>query len=115
MSTKIYHNPKCSKCRQTLELLKEKSVDPDVVEYLNNPPTVDELDNILNMLGVEPEALMRTREAEYKESGLDQTGLSRSQQIEKMVAFPRVIERPIVVHDGKAAVGRPPEMVLDIL
>ena len=115
MSVKIYHNPKCSKCRQTLELIKNKSIEPEIVEYMNTPPTVDELDNILNMLGLEPEALMRKRETEYKESGLDQPGLSRAQQIEKMVAFPRVIERPIVVNDGKAAVGRPPEMVLDIL
>lgn len=115
MSIKIYHNPRCSKSRMTLELLQGQNIDPEVVKYLETPPTAAELDQILTMLGIEPEALMRKKEAEYKEAGLDQPGLSRAEQIERMVANPRVIERPIVVNEGRAAVGRPPEQVLDIL
>ncbi len=115
MSVKIYHNPRCSKSRATLELIQQQQVEPDVIRYLEAPPTVEELDQILTMLGREPAELMRKGEAEYKEAGLDQPGLSRAEQIERMVAFPKVIERPIVVHGGKAAVGRPPESVLEIL
>ncbi len=115
MSMKIYHNPRCSKSRQTLQLLEERQIEPEVVKYLETPPTVEELDRILSLLGLEPEALMRKKEAEYKEAGLDQAGLSRAEQIEKMVAYPKVIERPIVINGDKAAVGRPPESVLDIL
>ncbi len=115
MSVKIYHNPRCSKSRQTLQLIEAQQIEPEIVKYLETPPSVAELDQILTMLGVEPEALMRKKEAEYKQAGLDQAGLSRAEQIEKMVAFPKVIERPIVVNGGKAAVGRPPEQVLDIL
>jgi arsenate reductase len=115
MSVKIYHNPRCSKSRQTLELIEGREIQPEIVKYLEVPPTVAELDQILTMLGLEPEALMRKKEAEYKESGLDQAGLSRAEQIEKMVANPKVIERPIVVNGDRAAVGRPPEQVLDIL
>lgn len=115
MSVKIYHNPRCSKSRQTLALIEGREIEPEIVKYLETPPTAGELEQILRQLGVEPEALMRKREAEYKASGLDQPGLSRAEQIEKMVANPRVIERPIVVHGDRAALGRPPEQVLDIL
>lgn len=112
--TTIYHNPRCSKSRQTLALLQEKGVEPEVVEYLNTPPNEAELDRILTMLGIEPEALMRRGEDEYKEhfKGRD---LSRGEAIRLMVKYPKVIERPIVVKDGKAAIGRPPESVLEIL
>ena len=115
MSVKIYHNPRCSKSRMTLELLQGQSIDPEVVKYLETPPTAAELEQILTMLGIEPQALMRKKEAEYKEAGLNQSGLSRAEQIKRMVAHPKVIERPIVVNGGRAAVGRPPEQVLDIL
>lgn len=115
MSVTIYHNPRCSKSRQTLGLLEERNVETEVVKYLETPPTAEELDRILTLLGIEPEALMRKREEEYKTSGLNQSGLSRTAQIEKMVAFPKVIERPIVVNGDRAAVGRPPEQVLEIL
>jgi len=112
--TTIYHNPRCSKSRQTLALLQEKGETPDIVEYLDTPPSEAELDRILTMLGIEPEALIRKGEDEYKEhfKGSD---LSRARAIRLMVQYPKVIERPIVVKDGKAAVGRPPESVLDIL
>jgi len=115
MTTKIYHNPRCSKSRQTLELLREQSVEPDVIEYLKTPPSAAELAGILDLLGLEPRQLMRTKEAEYKDNDLDDPALSRDALIAAMVAHPKLIERPIVIRDGKAAIGRPPERVLDIL
>lgn len=115
MSSVIYHNPRCSKSRQTLELVRQKTNDIDVIEYLKTPPTVAELTAIIDMLGISARELLRTKEAEYKTSGLDDKSLSDKQVIELMVSNPKVIERPIVVANGKAAIGRPPESVLDIL
>lgn len=115
MSVKMYHNPRCSKSRQTLELLKENSIEPELITYLETPPTEAELDNVLNLLGMEPRDLMRKKEAEYSAAGLDNPGLDRAALIKGMVENPRVIERPIVVANGKAAIGRPPENVLAII
>ena len=115
MSVKIYHNPRCSKSRQTLQLLKDNNIEPEVVKYLETPPSRQELEQILDMLGLEPRELMRRREKEYKELGLDDPELTRDQLIDAMVEHPRLIERPIVIKDGKAALGRPPEKVLELL
>jgi arsenate reductase len=115
MSVEIFHNPRCSKSRQTLQLLQEKGIEPDVVEYLNTPPDRKTLEQVLKMLGMEPRDLMRRKEAEYKENGLDNPDLTRDQLIDAMIAHPKLIERPIVIKNGKAAIGRPPEKVLDIL
>lgn len=115
MSVKIYHNPRCSKSRQTLQLLEENGVEIEVIEYLKTPPTTAELDAILNMLGLQPRELMRTKEAEYKATGMDNPDLDRDALISGMVQSPKLIERPIVLANGKAAVGRPPESVLAIL
>jgi len=109
----LYHNPRCSKSRQALALLKEKGVTPTIVEYLSEPPSAAELKRILGLLGIGPRALLRRKEA--AEAGLDDPALSDDALIERMVATPAVIERPIVVSGGKAALGRPPEKVLDIL
>jgi arsenate reductase len=111
----IYHNPRCSKSRATLALLEQQGKQADVVEYLKTPPSAAELEQILDMLGLEPRELMRTKEAEYKEAGLGNTDLTRAQLVDAMVKYPKLIERPIVIKDGKAALGRPPERVLDIL
>lgn len=111
----IYHNPKCSKSRQTMDLLAQKAITPTVVKYLDTPPDAATLSAILDMLGLEPRELMRKGEAEYKELKLDNTALSREQLIQAMTENPRLIERPIVVNGNKAALGRPPEQVLDIL
>jgi len=111
----IYYNPRCSKSRATLELLKSENREPEVIEYLNTPPTKQNLESILDMLGMQPRDLMRTHEKEYAEAGLDNPDLSRAELIAAMIQYPRLIERPIVVTDGKAAIGRPPEKVLDIL
>jgi arsenate reductase len=115
MTVTIYHNPRCSKSRQTLELLRKQGVEPEIVEYLNTPPSAKALDEILNLLGMEPRELMRRKEAEYKEQGLDDANLDRKALIAAMVTTPKLIERPIVLANGKAALGRPPEQVLDIL
>ncbi len=115
MSVKIYHNPRCSKSRQTLQLLEEKSADVEIIDYLKTPPTVAELTDILQKLNIEPRELMRKREAEYKATGMDNTELSKEELIAGMVATPKLIERPIVLANDKAAIGRPPESVLEIL
>ncbi len=115
MDTTIYHNPRCSKSRQTLQLLEERGIQPEVIEYLETPPDEATLKTLLDMLGMEPRQLMRQQESEYKELGLDDPGLGRDTLIHAMVTHPRLIERPIVVRNGKAALGRPPEDVLEIL
>ena len=116
MSVKIYHNPRCSKSRATLKLLEEKGIEPEVIKYLETPPSAEELKEIIRMLGLSSaRELMRRKEKEYKELGLDDPSLSEDQLIEAMVKHPRLIERPIVIKDGKAAIGRPPENVLAIL
>ena len=115
MSVTLYHNPRCSKSRQTLALLEQQGITPEIVLYLDNPPSAGELDSVLTMLGVEPREAMRRKEDPYKANNLDDDGLSRDDLITAMVANPILIERPIVVTNGKAAIGRPPESVLDIL
>ncbi|MGD2081564.1 MAG: arsenate reductase (glutaredoxin) [Chromatiales bacterium] len=116
MGVRIYHNPRCSKSRQTLALLRERGVEPEIVDYLKTPPDAAELEHLLQMLGMEPRALMRTQEKEYKALGLDEPGLGRGQLIQAMAENPRLIERPIVVKDAReAALGRPPEAALDLL
>jgi arsenate reductase len=115
MSVKIYHNPRCSKSRQTLELLKEQGIEPEIIEYLKTPPSATELNDILEKLGLEPRDLMRKKEAEYKNAGLDNQSLDRQALIDGMINNPILIERPIVIANGKAAIGRPPENVLAIL
>lgn len=113
--TTIYHNPRCSKSRQTLTLLQERGVEPTVVEYLKTPPSPEELDRLLNLLGMEPRELMRRKETEYRDLNLDDDSLTREQLLRAMHEHPRLIERPIVVHGERAALGRPPEQVLSIL
>jgi arsenate reductase len=113
--TTIYHNPRCSKSRQTLELLSGRGLDTEVVEYLKTPPDAAELERILVLLGLEPRQLMRTNEVEYAELELDDASLGRERLIAAMVEYPKLIQRPIVLCNGKAALGRPPESVLEIL
>ena len=115
MSTTIYHNPKCSKSRQTLELLSAKGITPTIIEYIKNPPTVEKLKEILSQLGIAPRDLMRKKEDTYKELDLGISSLSDKDLIDLMVEHPILIERPIVIANGKAVLGRPPEQVLDIL
>jgi len=114
MSVVIYHNPRCSKSRATLALIQEKGIEPEIIEYLDAAPSASEMDAILNKLGMEPADLMRTGEDEYQEH-IQGKDLNRAEAIALMVKYPRMIERPVVVNGDKAAVGRPPESVLDIL
>lgn len=115
MAVTIYHNPRCSKSRQTLALLQEQGEDPKVVEYLKDTPDAETLDDVLKKLDMEPRELMRRKEAPYKDLGLDDPDLSREALIAAMVEHPILIERPIAVKGKKVALGRPPESVLEIL
>ena len=115
MALTIYHNPRCSKSRATLELLEESGAQPDIVEYLVDPPSEAEISDILQKLGLKPRDIMRSGEALYKDLGLDDEALSDDALIAAMHQHPVLIERPIVVHGDKAALGRPPENVLKIL
>ena len=101
--------------RQRPRRLQERGVEPNIRLYLENPPSEAELQEILRLLGRRPRELMRKGEAEYKEQGLGDESLSDAELVAAMVATPKLIERPIVMANGKAAVGRPPESVLDIL
>lgn len=111
----IYHNPRCSKSRQTLALLEEKGIKANIVEYLKTPPSTETLEDILKQLDISPRALLRKGEAIYKELNLKDDSLSDQQLIQAMSENPKLIERPIVITNGKAKLGRPPESVLEIL
>lgn len=113
--TTIYHNPRCSKSRQTLELLHDQGIEPEIVLYLETPPDADTLRALLKMLSIGARDLLRTGEQEYKDNNLKDDQLSEQQLIDAMIQFPKLIQRPIVVSNGKAAIGRPPESVLDII
>ena len=115
MSVTIYHNPRCSKSRQTLELLRGRGIEPEIVEYLKTPPDARRMGEILGLLGLEPRDLMRRKEAPYRDLGLAEPALSRAALIEAMVANPILIERPILVRGRRAVVGRPPERILELL
>ncbi len=113
--TTIYHNPRCSKSRASLEMLEEKGITPTVIKYLETPPTADELSEVLGKLGVPAEQIVRKGEALYKELGLADKVLSNEEWIAVLVENPKLIERPIVVNGDKAAIGRPIEAVINIL
>ncbi|KQY51325.1 arsenate reductase (glutaredoxin) [Lysobacter sp. Root494] len=113
--TRLYHNPRCSKSRGALELLHERGIEPRVIAYLETPPTAEELRELLRMLGLPARALLRSGEDEYEALGLADPALSEDALIATMVAHPRLIERPIFVHHGRAVIGRPPEQVLGLL
>lgn len=114
MSVVIYHNPRCSKSRQTLALLEERGIEPQIIRYLDTPPTVEELKAVIDKLGVSPRDVMRVNETPYKDLNLKDI-TDDGALIDAMAQNPILIERPIVVNGDKAAVGRPPEAVLEIL
>ena len=115
MTITIFHNPRCSKSRATLALLQQHGHEPQIVLYLEKPPSEARLSEVLSLLDLNARGLMRRCEAEYKRLGLDDPGLSEAQLIAAMHAHPRLIERPIVIANGQARIGRPPESVLEIL
>ena len=115
LDTRLYHNPRCSKSRGALELLNERGIQPRVIAYLDTPPSADELRNLLRMLALPARALLRTGEEEYTALGLADASLSEDALIAAMATHPRLIERPVFVHNGRAVIGRPPEQVLTLL
>ncbi len=117
MKVIMWHNPRCSKSRQTLQLLQDKGIEPEIVKYLETPPSVEELREVIGLLGFSSaRELMRRKEKEYKELGLDDPSKTEDELIAAMVAHPRLIERPVVIVENgggkRAALGRPPENVL---
>jgi arsenate reductase (glutaredoxin) len=115
MTITIWHNPRCSKSRETLELLKKKGVAPAVREYLKEPPSRAEVEKLLDMVGGEPTALIRDGEAEFKALKKKKADLSRADIVKAIAAHPVLLQRPIVVAGKRAAIGRPPEAVLPLL
>jgi arsenate reductase len=115
MSVTIYHNPRCSKSRKTLELLEQHQQSPQVIEYLKTPPDAETLKQLLVKLGISARELLRSKEDEYEIAGLDDLTLSEDAIIAAMIKYPKLIERPIVVSGNKAILGRPPEKVLDLI
>ena len=111
----IYHNPRCSKSRQTLELLRERGLEPTIIEYLKTPPTKETLQGLIEALGITPRELLRKGETSYKELQLADASLTDDVLINAMITHPELIERPIVIHGKRAALGRPPENVISIL
>lgn len=114
MEMKIYHNPRCSKSRQTLAILEEKAVNVEIIEYLKDIPTTEELSELIKKLNISPEELVRKSEKDFKENFKGKT-LTDKEWVEAMIEFPKLIERPIVVKNNKAVLGRPPENVLNLL
>jgi len=111
----LYHNPRCSKSRQTLALLEQQGISPEIVLYLETPPSTQDLKSLLDKLSYAPRQLLRRGEDLYQSLGLARAELSDEELIQAMVKHPILIERPIVINGAKAALGRPPEQVLDIL
>ncbi len=110
----IWHNPRCSKSRNAAKLLEEQRIETEVVKYLDTPPTKEEIRDVLKMLGISARELMRTKEDIYKELGLKDVK-NEEKLIEAMAEHPKLIERPIVIKDGKAAIGRPIEKIIELL
>ena len=114
-NVKIYHNPRCSKSRQALQIIKDYGVEPEVIEYLKEPLGRSELQNIAKRLGLRPKEFVRKNEAEFKDNNLAGKLEKDSYLIEAMAKFPKIMERPIIISDLGAVVGRPPENVLKVL
>jgi arsenate reductase len=111
----IYHNPKCSKSRATLQLLNDHGIEPEIVEYLDNPPSPQELKRIVELLGVQVRELLRTTEPVCREANLDDASLSEDKLIEAICKYPALLQRPIVISGNRAIIGRPPSRVLEII
>jgi arsenate reductase len=116
MKTSIYYNPRCSKCRQTLALLQENAIDPKIIHYLDEPPTRHAVGQVLRKLGCDPRELIRFKEPKARELGLSRKDeRTQAEWIDVLAGNPSLLERPIVIHGDRAAIGRPPEKVLEIL
>jgi len=111
----IYHNPSCSKSRETLAILQDNNRQPEIIEYLQQPPSKEELTSIVKLLGISPRQLLRTGEPEYREAELDNESTTDEQIIAAICEYPPLLQRPIVVQGNKAIIGRPPSRVLEII
>lgn len=115
MTVTVYHNPRCSKSRAAMEYLEENGIEAEVVKYMDSPPDANDIKELLSMLGMSPRELMRKHEKVFKDAGLDDPTFTDDELIEAMAQCPSLIERPIIVNNGKAVLARPPETVQDIL
>lgn len=115
MNVVIWHNPGCSKSRQGLALIEGQGIEPTIIRYLEDPPSEVELKRVLSLLGIEPRELMRRKDDLYRDLGLDDASMTSQQLIDAMVQNPKLIERPVVINGDQAALGRPPEAILEIL
>lgn len=115
MTVTVYHNPRCSKSRAAMEYLEEHGIEAEVIKYMDSPPDANDIKELLSMLGMSPRELMRKHEKVFKDAGLDDPTFTDDELIEAMAQCPSLIERPIVVNNGKAVLARPPETVQDIL
>jgi len=114
VDTKIYFNPSCSKCRDALEILKERNIEPEVIRYLDTPPTISDLEEAMRLLSIDdPRQMMRTAEPEYRDLGL--ADATNEELLQAIVAHPRLLERPIFILGDRAVIGRPAERVLELL
>ena len=111
----IYHNPKCSKSRETLQILQDNNIEPEIIDYLEDPPAAQKLKEIIAMLGISARDLIRSGEPEYKDAGLDDDRLSDNDIIEAIGQNPVLLQRPIVISNNRAIIGRPPGRVLEII
>jgi len=111
----IYHNPKCSKSRKALEIIKNKNIEPTIILYLVNKLTKTEVKNLLSKLGLSIRDILRTEEDEYKNNNLKNENLTDDKLVDFLIKFPKLLQRPIVVKNNKAVVGRPPENILNLL
>lgn len=111
----IYHNPRCSKSRETLQLITDRQIDPEIIDYLEDPPSVEDLKRIISLLGVTARDLLRTTEPVYRDAELDDDSLTDDEIIEAICEYPALLQRPIVVIGDRAVIGRPPSRVLDLI
>ena len=111
----IYHNPKCSKSRETLQILQDNNIEPEIIDYLEDPPTAQKLKKIIALLGVSARDLMRSTEPAYTDADLDDDSLSENDIIEAICEYPALLQRPIVISKNRAIIGRPPARVLEII
>ena len=111
----MYHNPNCSKSRETLQILEHNHMSPEVIEYLEQPPTAQELKDVIKMLGISARDLLRTTEPVYRDAGLDDDTLTEDEIIEAICEYPALLQRPIVISGSRAVIGRPPTRVLEII
>ena len=114
MKPRIYHNPRCSKSRATLELLRTRGIEPEIIEYLKTPPAAQALKVLLGKLGLAPRDIVRTGEAEFKEAGIDLSAADDETVLTLIADDPKVLQRPIVETERDARIGRPPEQVLEL-